>query len=316
MSEPLVSIYITSYNQNEFIEDAIVSAVEQDYDNLEVVVSDDASTDGSQEIIREMAKKYPDRLRVSLQEENKGITENHNRALMECQGELISNLDGDDILLPGKIRKQVEFMSDHNECNLVHHNTEVFDTYTGKVLYDWKDRFGAISGKVDNLVKYGNALCSVSVMVRRQAIPKDGFDNRMYMGADWYLWIQVAAKDGGKIGYIDEVLARYRRHNKNVTLNWTSKIENQFVTLALVETHYPDFISAVRRRRADLFLMLAVRQASKGYYRNALRSWLECNILTFPFLWRSFRLPLRELAFYVRSGRNLDDLAKSLISNK
>jgi len=77
-NQPLVSIHIITYNQIDFIHDTLTSALEQDYENLEVVVADDGSTDGTAEVILEYAKKYPNRLLPLVGGPNLGITGNSN----------------------------------------------------------------------------------------------------------------------------------------------------------------------------------------------------------------------------------------------
>ena len=74
--QPRVSVLIISFNQKDYIVDAMESAVNQDYDHLEVIVSDDASTDGTSEIIAAYQKRYPERLVALLHKDNVGITGN------------------------------------------------------------------------------------------------------------------------------------------------------------------------------------------------------------------------------------------------
>jgi len=87
MEEPKVSVLIPSYNQENVIEQTVMSALTQDYDNLEVVVSDDASKDRTPQILKEIQRKYPERLKIFLHQTNLGVTKNHNRGLLECRGE-------------------------------------------------------------------------------------------------------------------------------------------------------------------------------------------------------------------------------------
>ena len=77
MSDPKVSVLIPSYNQETVIEQTVMSALTQNYDNLEVVVSDDASVDRTPQILKEIQARYPDRLRIFLHQTNLGVTRNH-----------------------------------------------------------------------------------------------------------------------------------------------------------------------------------------------------------------------------------------------
>src|SRR5436190_24170616 len=103
MATPQVSIHFVSFNQAAFIEESLESALRQDYPNLQIVASDDGSTDGTAQIIERYARRYPDRIHAITGGPNLGITANCNRALRECKGEYIAFLAGDDLYLPGKI---------------------------------------------------------------------------------------------------------------------------------------------------------------------------------------------------------------------
>ena len=120
--EPLVSIALRSYNQKYFLKEAIDSIFNQSYANYELIIADDYSTDGSIELIENYKK-------------NLGHTKNLNRALFACKGKYISIFDGDDIMLPNKLKLQVKFMEKNSNCVICYHNTEYFDNEIVKKLY-------------------------------------------------------------------------------------------------------------------------------------------------------------------------------------
>src|SRR5687767_2790896 len=212
MNDPKVSVLIPSYNQENVIEQTVMSSLTQDYDKLEVVVSDDASVDGTPQILKELQAKYPGRLKIFLHQNNLGVTGNHTRGLLECSGEFIAFHDGDDLFLPGKIKKQVAFMQARPDCTIDCQDVDVCDSGSGKTLYLCSQRFRRRQRGMRELVRYGNYLSSVSVMVRRMHFPPYGYDNRLRIGSDWLLWLEVLSRGKGRLYYLDEVLARYRRH--------------------------------------------------------------------------------------------------------
>lgn len=124
--QPLVSVLITTYNLIEFVREALDSALNQDYDNLEIIVADDASTDGTADVIREYAAKYPQKIIPLFGEVNVGFAKNTNRALKEVKGKYLVMPGGDDILLPGKISKQVAWLEADPQRILCGHDTEIF----------------------------------------------------------------------------------------------------------------------------------------------------------------------------------------------
>src|SRR6266511_1960576 len=315
MEDPKVSVLIPSYNQENVIEQTLLSALTQDYDNLEVVVSDDASLDSTPQILREIQEKYPERLKIFLHQTNLGVTKNHTRGLLECNGDFIAFQDGDDLFLPGKIKKQVEFMLKNPDCTISSHDVDVFDSETGRTLYLWSQRFGRREGKARELVRYGNYLSSVSVMVRRIHLPGYGYDDRIRIGSDWLLWLEVLSRGKGKICYLDEVLARYRRHAGNLTNVSGWKYEDQLITLALVETKWPSLLFPARMRRSEIQFMVGMSAFSQKRFRDASRYFVESFVLGFPFLpW--MRLMWRELFFWLRHRKMKDDILGSVVATK
>jgi len=315
MEDPKVSVLIPSYNQERVIEQTLLSALTQDYDNLEVVVSDDASLDRTPQLLGELQAQYPERLKVFLHQTNLGVTRNHTRGLLECGGDFIAFQDGDDLFLPGKIKKQVQFMREHPECTICSHDVDVFDSESGKTLYLWSQRFGRREGRIRELVRYGNYLSSVSVMVRRSHLPEDGYDDRIRIGSDWLLWLEVLARGKGRICYLDEVLARYRRHADNLTNVSGWKYEDQLITLALVDTKWPGLLFPARLRRSEIQFMVGMSAFSQKRFKDASKHFLESFVLGFPFFpW--LRLMWRELFFWLRHRKMKDDILGSMVATK
>ena len=313
MSDPKVSVLIPSYNQEAVIEQTVMSALTQNYDNLEVVVSDDASADRTPQILKEIHANYPDHLKIFLHQTNLGVTKNHTRGLLECQGDFIAFQDGDDLFLPGKVKKQVEFMLEHPDCTICFHDVDVFNSETGETLYFWSQRFGRREGRIHDLVRYGNYLSSVSVMVRSVDLPDYGYDDRIRIGSDWLLWLEVLSRGKGKMCYLDEVLARYRRHTGNLTNASGWKYEDQLITLALVETKWPHLLFPARMRRSEIQFMAGISAFSQKRFKDAGRYVFESLLLGFPFVpW--VRLVWREVLFWLRHRSAKDDILGSVVA--
>ena len=90
MNDPLVSVAIITYNQADIIHETLPETINQQYSNLEVIIADDGSTDGTAQIILEYAGKYPDRVIPVLSNRNNGITINSNQALEACHGKYVA----------------------------------------------------------------------------------------------------------------------------------------------------------------------------------------------------------------------------------
>ena len=211
---PLVSVHIICYNQEHLIGETIESALDQEYENIEIVVADDGSTDATPSVVESYAKKYPGRVVSILGHQNVGITRNSNRGLAKCKGEYIAFLGGDDLMMKGKIKRQIEHFRSDPDLVMSYHNMEVFESGTNNILrIIRKPYYGGATG----FIRRGVVNAASATMVRRDCLPKVGFDTSFPVASDWFLSCSVLMNTGRKIGHIDEVLGRYRRHETNVT---------------------------------------------------------------------------------------------------
>lgn len=283
---PLVSVALITYNHAEFIEECLDSILAQSYPNIEIVVADDASGDGAKDIIRRYAEEWPGRFNLRLSEVNRGVTNNHNLAFFACRGEYISWMSGDDLMLPGKIAKQVAYLEDHPECAICYHDLDIFDTQTGNTLTLKSAVDRPLEGEVDRIIKFGCFNSGVSNMVRRSSAPPHGFDTRIPVASDWLFWVETLLA-GGRIGYIDEVLARHRRHDNNLTSASVRRpslpeIQDHLASSDIILSRAPEFRRQIGYRRS--FLLLALRWCEDGKnYNNYLRASLREH-----FRWKIF----------------------------
>ena len=296
---PLVSISIPTYNQIQYVREAITTAVEQDYPNIQVVVGDDGSKDGTSRIVTEYAEMYPNRV-TAIVGDHLGSTRNHNRVLNACKGKYIAFHAGDDVLLPGKITRQVEWLEKDERRVICTHDVEVFDSGTGKTLYLYSDiaplKFGRGAAA---LVRDGNTFAAVSVMARTSALPSYGFDERLPFVGDWKLWIDCLAS-GGLFGYVEGVYARYRRHTSNISAqtrptdrSFLSRQSDCLTTLALVEANYPHLVRYCRYRRArllaeigDWYIARAEKPSAEVYYVSSIKEY-------FTVMWELLPQPIQ-----------------------
>jgi glycosyltransferase involved in cell wall biosynthesis len=238
MLNPKVSILITVYNLSDYIRTTIESAVSQDYDNIEIVISDDASTDNSAEIIREYKNKYPDKIVAVFNKENKGITRNSNIALQHASGELIAMLDGDDIYLPGKISLQVQEFLNDNTVTLCYHAGEIFDSATNNVMYVTNQKSKEDTNSAEDIIIKGGIPITSSVMLRRNAMPKSGFNENLLFVNDWWMFIEVALK--GRVVKMGGIYSRYRKHGKGISEKSLQLLQESLTTLDFIVDSHPD----------------------------------------------------------------------------
>jgi glycosyltransferase involved in cell wall biosynthesis len=213
-----VSIAITVYNQAHYISQAVESALAQDYPNLEVVVSDNHSTDA---IELTMNKYLQDsRVKYFRNEKNIGMIANARKALYEySSGELALHLDGDDYLIDKSyISKAVDLLERHqlvmvfSRIKAFYEQKNIF--ITDKVNSDLPQ---IIDGNWFFLNFYrGYSLATLTVLHDRHEAMKLGFFEKDIRSSDWEGFLRLAVNR--KVGFINEVVAVWRRHGQNETM--------------------------------------------------------------------------------------------------
>jgi glycosyltransferase involved in cell wall biosynthesis len=133
-SKPLVSCIIIFFNAEKFFEEAIESVFSQNYENWELLLTDDGSTDGSSAIALRYAQKYPDRVRYLEHEnhQNRGMSATRNLGIRNAKGKYIAFLDSDDVWLPHKLEQQVAIMESQPEAAMVYGSSQYWYSWTGK----------------------------------------------------------------------------------------------------------------------------------------------------------------------------------------
>ena len=249
MIKGLVTILIPTYNQEEFIAETIYSVLKQSYKNLEIIVLDDASTDNNPSIIQELANK-DDRIIPVLSKLNGGFSKNMNRGFELSKGEFIAKLDGDDIMLPDKILKQVEVLQNQPEVDLVLHDMEVFDSRTNEKLYDLSDKGKVVEHPTEwclqtnwLFVKPNPQFVYSSVLARATYIKQTLWDERIpYKNELLHVIGNYALKPNAKWKCIPEVLGRYRYFENSMSRSKKRKsffFEEVYTCFALALALYP-----------------------------------------------------------------------------
>jgi glycosyltransferase involved in cell wall biosynthesis len=270
---PKVSVIVPIFNQAPYIRETVDSVLAQDHANTELVLSDDGSTDGTTAILREYAERDPERVRVVASERNTGIAGAFNRALDAHSGEYIAWLGGDDVMLPGKLSRQVALLQSRPEVIGCCHDAEVFDsdsgTSYGRFTEVYNGRRGVREGGVELLLDPAYMMLPSTMMVRSAAVGALRFDPRIRVSNDWLFDIGLFRR--GRIAGIDDVLARYRRHRGNATSQTSDALEDALVVLAVAEARYPDLHRLIRLRRVAAIFGEASRRLRSGQRRAGLR---------------------------------------------
>jgi glycosyltransferase involved in cell wall biosynthesis len=278
IEQPLVSVCIITYNQKKFLRECIESVLAQDYPNIEIIVGDDASTDGTQEMLREFETTYPDKFVLRLAKINMGITCNSNAVFFSCSGKYVAMLGGDDLMLPGRITKQVNFLETDLNYTLCGTYTKLINA-EGKEIGVTKDYRGKKNPTYTlyDQIESGNSLVPVvSYMFRRSAAPAEGFDNRLPVASDALFINHVASKGG--IFILREVLTAYRVHESHARR--IGYVADALVVNALNEFYYPDYFKAIYSGKSGLSRSIGIGHILKGDYEKGIcyfRISLRCK---------------------------------------
>ena len=207
-----VSVLVMTYNHAAFIAEALRSALAQQVSfDYEIVVSEDASTDGTREIVRDFQRKHPDTIRLLLSERNIRTNEVVARGIRAARGRYIALLDGDDYWTsPHKLERQAEFLDTHPECAICFHNATVVHEDGRRAPWNWTPAHQKPISTLEDMWM-GNFIATSSTMFRRGLFGEvpDWYDS-FFPITDWPLHILNA--EHGAIGYLAEVMSVYRFH--------------------------------------------------------------------------------------------------------
>ena len=287
MNWPLVSVAIITYNQRDYLKECIESVLAQGYSNIEIVIADDGSSDGTDMLLNDYQTKYPGKFVIRLNKSNQGITKNCNIALEACKGKYIAFLGGDDIMLPQKLSKQVQYMESHENCSICYHNVEVFQSETGKLLNLYNNWTNSYEGGMSSIIKYGTFFAACAVMIKKENAPEGGFNERIPIASDWLFFVECLGS-GGTINYINEVLGRYRRHNKNITNRVSKTIYlndlDHINSTSILLFKYPKYGKEVMHRFSTVFRQ-SRNPNNESYYVILIMSLkMHFNIKSFVLL--------------------------------
>jgi glycosyltransferase involved in cell wall biosynthesis len=220
-ASPLVSVIVPAYDVAEFIGEALNSALAQSFTNYEIIVVNDGSPDTEQ--LERVLAPYLSRI-VYLKQENRGVSAARNTAIAAARGSLLAFLDADDVWLPNYLEVQVARILADPTIDVLYPNVVIFggSSEAGEEFMTICPSSGEVTFERLLLQECNVSNCSIA---RRESIVRAGlFDESLRSVEDFDLWLRVI-KQGGRIAYHRDVLARYRRRQGSLTADpiWLSE---------------------------------------------------------------------------------------------
>jgi alpha-1,3-rhamnosyltransferase len=220
---PLVSIVVITYNSSRYVLETLESARAQTYQNIELIVSDDCSTDNTPAICREWVATNKDRFvraEVITTERNTGIAANCNRGYSAAHGEWIKGIAGDDVLMPECIECYIQYANEHPDRKILLSKLRIInqEQITHKTLTEefWEKSYTVfdyvVTAQQQNkyLIRRGNFVPIVSMLVKKEVwTTVDGFDEEILFLED-YPFLITATRKGYVLTLLSRELCKYR----------------------------------------------------------------------------------------------------------
>jgi len=310
-ANPKLSVIIASYNHQDFVAATLESIEKQVFQDFEIIVVDDGSTDDTVETIR----NFPSRARIVTQE-NRGVVSARNHGVSLAKGKYICFVDSDDIVLPGRFEKQVTALDADSQLGLVFADALIIDS-KGKEIGRISDVYPVVPGDVSVMLMLHYCFTPmITVMVRASVLKKSGPFEKPGPISDYVKWIEIAHLS--KVHYDPEPLGCWRRHPYN-TSKTTSKVKNYAktrVALKRILRRYDQLEAKIgkriHRRFARSYFLTGFWLAADGNVKRARKYYCKA-VKVYPCSFENWAgllltiLPTKKLVIrlhrYVRSKK-------------
>ena len=239
-----ISVFITSYNQKGLLVEAIESILSQTFQPFEIIICDDCSTDGSQEVIASYTNRHPRLIRPFYHKQNIGIPRNKSFALEQVKGNLVTYLDGDDRFLSRKLEFELDCLKRNPESKIVFSNFYYINEQGERTAIWAEDGHAIPTGYVfpqSFSRDFPRNTLFRNELIDYESLKKVGFfDCEFAMYHDWELRIRLTKLYN--VSYCPEILTEYRRHSDSISMSAPSR--------------HLDEMERVYKKNADLFFDL------------------------------------------------------------
>ncbi len=269
---PKVSVIIPTYNRADFLSSCVNSVLKQTFEDYELIISDDASTDRTKQYVESISDP---RVVYVCNKTNRGVAATRNSALKISRGDYIAFLDDDDEWLPEKLSFQVEKIEKSpSDIGGIYTGVSYLDLELGEITSVSDPH---IRGNILNEILPENFLVTSSLLLRKSCFEKAGlFDERFQFGEDFDMWIRIASYY--KFDFIKEPLVKYAIHESKITLNYQKVISG----LELLLSKHKGLFSLNKKAFSDYTLGLGIFYCYNKDTRKGRKTFIEAIKLN-PF---------------------------------
>ena len=262
--QPLISVLMPAYNSELYIAEAIESILNQSYQNIELIIFDDGSSDNTRQVIQSFDDP---RIVKILSDQNYGVVRARNDMIDRASGQYIALMDADDIADRTRLEKQLRSL-EAGECDLCGSAQWVLDEASGKIKKS-KDKF--TDADLRSLLSVYCGLCNSAMMGKAEIFKRFKYDTTILTSEDYYLWVVMAAA-GYRFLNLKERLITYRRYpaqTSSVHLDkfriTTIEVQKKYLELLGISLDfYPRQLPWTKRVSVGAGLLRALNQRFKG----------------------------------------------------
>lgn len=288
---PLVSVVVVTYNSEKFVFDTLESVKGQTYQNIELIITDDSSTDNTVAIctkwIAENKARFTD-VRLITSDYNTGITANRNRGFYAAKGKWIKHVDGDDKLFPHCIKDYVEHVFNNPNKNIVFSPLNVFgkgdlDRWNRLLYTNFKYIFSLKPRDLKTLLCKISLFPAPSLFINAEFFRRiGGFDESIRDLEDWPFWVK-ASFNGAHFDYIETAEVNYRISSSSLSQSING-----------VNPRYREAIKQIEKKNISYMKKISLLYALEGFiaYKNKYEAKLLWTIISYlrplnPYFWKA-----------------------------